>query len=72
MTRSLKKGPFVDHHLMVKAEKAVSTNDKKTNQNLVASFHHPARIHWAHHRGAQRPATRAGVHHRPNGGAQVG
>ena len=29
MTRSLKKGPFVDHHLMAKVEKAVSTKDKK-------------------------------------------
>ena len=29
MARSLKKGPFVDHHLMAKVDKAVSTNDKK-------------------------------------------
>ena len=29
MTRSLKKGPFVDHHLVVKTEKAVATKDKK-------------------------------------------
>ena len=29
MTRSLKKGPFVDHHLMAKVEKAVATKDKK-------------------------------------------
>ena len=29
MARSLKKGPFVDHHLMAKVEKAVSTKDKK-------------------------------------------
>ena len=29
MARSLKKGPFVDHHLMAKVEKAVSTQDKK-------------------------------------------
>ena len=29
MARSLKKGPFVDHHLMAKVEKAVETNDKK-------------------------------------------
>ena len=29
MTRSLKKGPFVDHHLLAKVEKAVSTKDKK-------------------------------------------
>jgi len=29
MTRSLKKGPFVDHHLLGKADKAVTNKDKK-------------------------------------------
>ena len=29
MSRSIKKGPFVDHHLMDKVVKASSTNDKK-------------------------------------------
>ena len=29
MTRSLKKGPFVDHHLTAKAEKATANKDKK-------------------------------------------
>ncbi len=29
MTCSLKKGPFVDHHLQAKVEKAVATKDKK-------------------------------------------
>ena len=29
MSRSLKKGPFVDHHLLAKVEKAVATKDKK-------------------------------------------
>jgi small subunit ribosomal protein S19 len=29
MTRSLKKGPFVDHHLVAKVDKAVTTKDKK-------------------------------------------
>ena len=29
MTRSLKKGPFVDHHLAQKADKAVTGKDKK-------------------------------------------
>ena len=29
MPRSLKKGPFVDLHLLKKVEKAVATNDKK-------------------------------------------
>lgn len=29
MPRSIKKGPFVDLHLLEKVEKAVSTNDKR-------------------------------------------
>jgi len=29
MARSLKKGPFVDEHLMVKVERAVAQNDKR-------------------------------------------
>ena len=29
MARSVKKGPFVDHHLLAKVEKAVENKDKK-------------------------------------------
>ena len=29
MPRSLKKGPFIDHHLLTKVNKAVETNDRK-------------------------------------------
>jgi small subunit ribosomal protein S19 len=29
MARSIKKGPFVDHHLMAKVEKARGANDKR-------------------------------------------
>lgn len=29
MPRSLKKGPFIDHHLMNKVDKAVENNDRK-------------------------------------------
>ena len=29
MSRSIKKGPFVDHHLMSKVDKARSTSDKR-------------------------------------------
>lgn len=29
MSRSIKKGPFVDSHLLDKVEKAVTTNDKR-------------------------------------------
>ena len=45
MPRSLKKGPFLDLHLLKKVEKAVESGDKKTNQNLVPSFNdHPSMI----------------------------
>ena len=29
MPRSLKKGPFIDHHLMAKVNKAAEVNDRK-------------------------------------------
>ena len=29
MPRSLKKGPFIDHHLMAKVEKAVEENNRR-------------------------------------------
>ena len=29
MPRSLKKGPFIDHHLITKVNKAVEANDRK-------------------------------------------
>ena len=29
MPRSIKKGPFVDHHLMKKVESAIETNNKR-------------------------------------------
>ncbi len=29
MPRSLKKGPFIDHHLITKVNKAVETNNRK-------------------------------------------
>ena len=44
MPRSIKKGPFVDHHLMDKVVKASSTNDKKPiktwsrNSTIIPDF----------------------------------
>ena len=29
MSRSIKKGPFVDHHLQVKVEKVIASQDKR-------------------------------------------
>lgn len=41
MSRSLRKGPFIDHHLMKKVDKAVAMNDRKpiktwSRRSLVA------------------------------------
>lgn len=29
MSRSIKKGPFIDHHLLAKVEKAAESNDRR-------------------------------------------
>ena len=38
MPRSLKKGPFIDLHLLKKVEKAVESGDKEAPAHLVPSF----------------------------------
>ena len=38
MTRSLKKGPFVDHHLLAKVDKAADDQGQEADQDLVASL----------------------------------
>lgn len=49
MGRSLKKGPFVDEHLMKKVE-AQANDEKKSHQNLVTSFNDLPKFHWLHNR----------------------
>ena len=41
MARSLKKGPFCDHHLMAKVEEAVASNNNKA----VIKTWYPLRSH---------------------------
>ena len=71
MTRSLKKGPFVDHHLLAKVEKAVGHQGQEADQDLVAPLDDPARFHRPDDRRAQRQAARAGLRHRPDGRPQA-
>ena len=40
MARSLKKGPYVDLHLLKKVDAARASNDKRPIKNLVTSFYH--------------------------------
>lgn len=54
MPRSLKKGPFVDDHLMKKVETAVETNDRRVVKTWSRRFHRPARNGGNHLCRAQR------------------
>ena len=49
MGRSLKKGPFVDEHLMKKVEAQANDEKKKSYQNLVTSFNDLPKFHWLHY-----------------------
>jgi hypothetical protein len=45
MARSVKKGPFVDAHLLKKVEAAARRRRQASDQDLVASFDDPAGFH---------------------------
>ena len=47
MARSIKKGPFVDHHLMAKVDKARGGERQATDQDLVAPLDDRARLRRA-------------------------
>ncbi len=49
MGRSLKKGPFVDEHLMKKVE-AQAGVEKESYQNLVTPFNSFPKFCWIYHR----------------------
>ena len=50
MGRSLKKGPFVDEHLMKKVEAQANDEKKKVIKNLVTSFNDFPKFHRIHYR----------------------
>ncbi len=52
MSRSLKKGPFVDGHLMAKVETARGDARQEADQDLVAPLDDPAGVHRADDRRA--------------------
>ena len=63
MPRSLKKGPFVDDHLMKKVDDMNKRGDEAGDQDLVAPLDDRARDGRPHDRRARRPQARPGVHH---------
>jgi large subunit ribosomal protein L22 len=69
--RSLKKGPFVDHHLLKKVESAAGEQQQAPDQDLVAPLDDPAGDGRSDDRRAQRPPARAGAGQREHGRAQA-
>ena len=71
MSRSLKKGPFVDTPLLEKIEAMNRGGEKKVDQDLVAPLDGRARDGRAHARRAQREEVHPGVRHREHGRPQA-
>ena len=71
MPRSLKKGPFVDDHLLKKVDDLNDQGREAGHQDVVAPLHDHPRHGRPHHRGPRRPQARARVHHRVDGRAQA-
>ena len=71
MPRSLKKGPFVDDHLLKKVDDLNEPQREARHQDLVAPLHDHPRDGRPHHRRPRRPQARARVHHRVDGRAQA-
>ncbi len=72
MPRSLKKGPFIDLHLLKKVEKAVESGDKKplrTWSRRSTIFPNMIGLTIAVHNGRQH---RSGICNRRNGWSQTG
>ena len=71
MARSIKKGPFVDDHLLEEGRDAEQQEREAGRQDLVAAFDDRARVSGPHHRRAQRQAVHARLRPGKHGGAQA-
>ena len=71
MARSIKKGPFVDHHLHGEGRQGAQHQRQAPDQDLVAPLDDHARLRRPDDRRAQRQAAHAGVRHREHGRAQA-
>ena len=52
MSRSVKKGPYVEARLLKRVEELNAANDKKSSQNMVESEHDLPADGRTHDRGA--------------------
>ena len=71
MSRSLKKGPFVDTPLLEKIEAMNRGEREEGHQDLVAPVDRDSRDGRAHARGAQRQEVHPGVRDREHGRPQA-
>ena len=72
MARSLKKGPFIDEHLLKKVERAQPRpNDKRVIKTWSRRSTIIPEMVGPHHRSARRPQARARVRHRVDGRPQA-
>ena len=70
MSRSLKKGPFVDDHLLKKVDTQNAAGEKK----VIKTWSRRSTIipdMVGHHCRPRRPQARAGVRHRSDGRSQA-
>ena len=71
MARSVKKGPFIDEHLMKKVRRGAAHEVEEGHQDLVAPLDDHPRDGRPDVRRAQRPQVRPGVRHREHGRPQA-
>ena len=71
MARSIKKGPFVDDHLLKKVEAARATNDKRPIKTWSRRSTITARFRRPDDRRAQRQAAHPGLRDREHGRPQA-
>ncbi len=67
MSRSLKKGPFVEARLLGRVQEMNRSNEKKVAQDLVARERHLPRLHRPHDRRLQRQEAHPGLRDREHG-----
>ena len=71
MARSLKKGFFIDHHLLAKVESQNESGSKQVIRNLVPSLDGDSRHGGSHRCRAQRTEVHSGVRQREHGRPQA-
>ena len=67
MSRSLKKGPFVETRLLSR----ITAMNEAGKKDVVPRVHHLPRDGWSHHRRPRRPQACARVCYRVHGWSQA-